>query len=283
MTVRTHLTRCLVRPSTARERTRVGPDSRWRRDRENSSLAREEPSYWAFTKQPLPSLIFLAPLLATYEFGVLWLGDSQPGVIRTGVDAWVRQGLAVLGLTSVWLPPLLLVLALLTWQVLAWRPWRLRPAYLFGMVFESAGLAVVLVGLSRLVDLGLTQLDEVGPWLSAGPVHKATSAQAMLGYLGAGVYEEAIFRLALVPISYGLLRILMTPKVLAGALAVTGSAWLFSIAHHVGLPGEPFTWYAFFFRWAAGVYFAWVFVARGFGIAVGTHAAYDLLVAWFAF
>ena len=31
------------------------------------------------------------------------------------------------------------------------------------------------------------------------------------------------------------------------------------------------------------IFFAWVFVTRGFGIAVGTHTAYDLLVGWFDF
>ena len=43
-------------------------------------------------------------------------------------------------------------------------------------------------------------------------------------------------------------------------------------------PAEPFTWFAFIFRWMAGVFFAWVFVFRGFGVAVGTHAMYDILV-----
>ncbi len=150
------------------------------------------------------------------------------------------------------------------------------------MALESVALALALVGLSRLVDLGLEHLEEARPWLEAGGSPSLPRAAAVLGYLGAGVYEEAIFRLALIPLGYGLLRLLMTPKVLAGTLAVTGSALLFSIAHHAGLPGEPFTWYAFFFRWVAGVYFAWVFVVRGFGIAVGTHAAYDILVGWLA-
>jgi hypothetical protein len=89
-----------------------------------------------------------------------------------------------------------------------------------------------------------------------------------------------VFRLALIPLAYGVFRLFLTPKILAGTLAVTGSALAFSVAHHVGVPGEPFTWYAFFFRWVAGVYFAWVFVVRGFGVAVGTHAAYDILVGW---
>ena len=102
----------------------------------------------------------------------------------------------------------------------------------------------------------------------------------LIGYLGAGVYEEALFRLVLVPVLFGLLRLLQTPQVLASALAVTGSALLFSLAHHAGTPGEAFTWFAFVFRWMAGVFFAWVFVIRGFGIAVGTHTAYDILVGW---
>ena len=71
---------------------------------------------------------------------------------------------------------------------------------------------------------------------------------------------------------------MQTPAVLASTLAVTASALLFSLAHHAGTPGEAFTWFAFIFRWLAGVYFAWVFVVRGFGVAVGTHTAYDILV-----
>jgi hypothetical protein len=59
------------------------------------------------------------------------------------------------------------------------------------------------------------------------------------------------------------------------------SAVLFVLAHHAGTPAESFTWFAFIFRWMAGVFFAWVFVIRGFGIAVGTHTGYDILVGCF--
>jgi hypothetical protein len=104
----------------------------------------------------------------------------------------------------------------------------------------------------------------------------------LVGYLGAGVYEEALFRLILVPVLFGLLRLLQTPQVLASTLAVTGSALLFALAHHAGSPDEAFSWFAFVFRWMAGVFFAWIFVLRGFGIAVGTHTAYDILAGWIA-
>ena len=84
----------------------------------------------------------------------------------------------------------------------------------------------------------------------------------------------------LIPVFFGILRLLQMPQVLSSSWAVTASALLFALAHHAGSPGEAFTWYAFVFRWMAGVFFAWVFVLRGFGIAVGTHTAYDILVGW---
>ena len=142
------------------------------------------------------------------------------------------------------------------------------------MLAESLALAVALIGLSRLVDLGFDRL-EGRPLLQAGPDHPALP---ILGFLGAGVYEEAIFRLALIPLFLATLKLLHLPQIPRQTLAVTASALLFSMAHHAGAPGEPFTWFAFIFRWTAGVYFAWVFLARGFGVAVGTHAAYDILV-----
>lgn len=232
-------------------------------------------SYLALTRMPLPCLAFVAPMLLVYELGALWQGEGGVGAFRTGADAWLRQGLGWLGLTDHWLLPMSLVLILLSWQAVSRSRWRFPPWTLVAMAAESLLLAVALVGLSRVVDLGFSALERAGPVrLEAG------SLATVLGFLGAGVYEEALFRLILIPIFYGVLRLLQTPQVIASSVAVTASSLLFSLAHHAGTPGETFTWFAFLFRWLAGVYFAWVFVARGFGVAVGTHAAYDLMVGW---
>ena len=149
------------------------------------------------------------------------------------------------------------------------------------MAIESVVLAVALVGLSKVVDLGFTRLEQAGPpSLAATAPGVGHPAAPLIGFLGAGVYEEALFRLVLIPLLFAALRVLQTPAVLASTLAVTAAGLLFSLAHHAGMPGEAFTWFAFIFRWLAGVYFAWVFVVRGFGVAVGTHTAYDILVGW---
>jgi hypothetical protein len=240
-------------------------------------------SYWTATLRPFPSLLFVAPLVIVYEGGVLRLGGATPESLRTGADTWMRQALGSLGLADHWLLPLLLVVILMGWQVLSFRDWRFSPGILAGMLAESLVWAVVLVGISRLIDLGFSYLEQTGPAILAvdpgGPPPRLAS---LIGYLGAGVYEETLFRLILVPVFFRTLRFLQTPQVPASTLAVTGSALLFALAHHAGAPGEAFTWYAFVFRWMAGVFFAWVFVLRGFGIAVGTHTLYDILVGWIA-
>lgn len=222
----------------------------------------------------------MAPLLLAYELGVAWLGGDSAGALRTGADAWMRRGLGALGLTDRWLLPGLLIVGLLAWQAFSRSEWRFRPSTLAGMALESLVLAVALVGLSRLVDLGFVAIERNGPRaLAAGGTGPGWLAP-LVAFVGAGVYEESLFRLLLVPAFYLALRGLQTPRVLASSTAVTVSALLFSLAHHAGTPGEAFTWFAFVFRWLAGVYFAWVFVVRGFGVAVGTHTAYDVLVGW---
>jgi len=225
----------------------------------------------------LPCLVFILPILIAYEAGVIWLGGPSADALRAGADAWVRQGLATLGLTDRWLPPIALTSTLLTWHALDRRDWRFHPATPLGMAAESLFLALCLILSSKLVDLGFSRLD--GPSLLAtGP---RISLAPAIGFLGAGLYEEALFRLAMIPVLYRMSRLLLIPPLYACTLAVTASSLAFSLAHHAGVPGETFTWFAFIFRWLAGVFFAWVFVTRGFGVAVGTHTAYDLLVGWF--
>jgi hypothetical protein len=261
-----------------RPRSRFGYGPQWwgaRHERVQDTCT----SYWARTRRPIPSLAFVLPILIVYEAGVIWVGGASTAAARTGADAWLRTAIGSLGLTDRWLVPLGLVFGLLAWQVIEPRQWRCSPSTLLGMAVESVVLAIALIGLSKLVDLGFDHL-EGRPVLAASAAPARHPAAAIVGYLGAGVYEETIFRLALIPLLFGLLRLLQAPQVLARTLAVTASALLFSIAHHAGAPGESFTWFAFIFRWLAGVFFAWVFVARGFGIAVGTHAAYDILVGW---
>ncbi len=189
-------------------------------------------------------MLLVAPLVLVYEATVLYCGGDAAASLslRTGADTWMRRALSSLGANDHWLLPLLLVLIMLCWQVVAFRDWRFSPGILAGMLVESFAWAVVLLGISRLIDLGFMHLERAGPMflaLDVGGGH--LSARSLIGYIGAGVYEETLFRLVLVPVFFGALRLLQAPHVAANTLAVTGSALLFALAHHAGNPAEPFT------------------------------------------
>ena len=64
---------------------------------------------------------------------------------------------------------------------------------------------------------------------------------------------------------------------IVGAVLLTST--IFSAAHYLGPYGEAFDAFSFAFRFLAGAFFAVLFVYRGFGIAAGTHALYDIFVS----
>lgn len=97
-------------------------------------------------------------------------------------------------------------------------------------------------------------------------------------YVGAGIYEEVLFRLLLLPACYVWFRMLQAGPRASAVLAVVTTSLMFALAHYVGPAGDTLVPYTFCFRAAAGAYFAALFLTRGFGITVGTHAAYDLIV-----
>lgn len=232
--------------------------------------------YVLATRHPWACLLFLLPLLAAYEGGVLWLGGPNPDSLRNGADFWVRWGLARYGFGQVWAAPLLIVIL---FSVRTMVEWSTRPRdtmrTLFGMAIESAIYAVALWAFSRNFQ---PILDAMGIVLMQIQF-QAPAAGQVITYVGAGIYEEVLFRLGLFTIVCWLFRIALLPKALAIPLAALASAIMFSAAHHLGPNGEwPIHPVVFAFRAAAGLYFTLLYISRGFGIAVGAHAGYDVLV-----
>jgi hypothetical protein len=238
--------------------------------------------YWPATRHPWPCLLFVLPLLVAYEAGVILLGGPEAETIRNGADHWLRCALHLVGLRFFWLPPAVLACVFV---VRAGWAHRDRPGDLIGvlsgMVLESVVFALGLWSLSRLVA---PLLVRAGIQLALSPSASTEEAsepaiRQVITYLGAGIYEEAIFRLVLFSMLVWLLRVFDLPRALAVGLAAVASAILFSAAHHVGPYGQEYSNYLFVFRLVAGLYFAVLFELRGFGIAVGTHACYNVMVS----
>jgi membrane protease YdiL (CAAX protease family) len=233
-------------------------------------------SYWPATRHPGPCLLFLAPLLLTYELGVLFLGGSDTTTLRNGADTWVRAGLSALYVTHPIAVPALVVGILVGWYL------RYRdstpaetPSVCLGMAVESVFAALALWGISRAFGPALGWL---GVSVSVPPLLNAAAVGQVVTFIGAGVYEELIFRMILFGGTCVVLRSLGAPGWLAVASAAVGAALLFAAAHHIGPHGEPVDSYNFLFRTTAGLFFTGLYQVRGFGIAVGAHACYDVLV-----
>jgi len=249
--------------------------------KEEEQLPKEKhDDYWALARQPLHCLLFLLPLLATYEIGVSLVSGGRQETVRNGADHWMRTGLRLAGFEHPLLLPLVVVGLLACWQVIGHFRWKPSAPTLFGMLAESMLFGVCLVVLGQLQDLAFRSHPGAVARAahSAVPLSQPGNLPRIVSYVGAGVYEEVLFRLCLIPVLFGLLRALLMPRKMALAVTVVATSLLFSAAHYVGPAADQFTMFSFTFRALAGTFFAALFVFRGFGITVGSHAAYDLLV-----
>jgi membrane protease YdiL (CAAX protease family) len=223
----------------------------------------------------------MLPLLLIYEIGVMSLGGANPEVVRNGADHWFRFALRFVGLKFFWVPPVLMLLVFVGW---CWVRWEDRPSdlvgVLSGMILESVCFALGLWLLSRILGPLLLQ---AGIELSILSVESFSDTEPVLKqvvtYLGAGIYEEALFRLALFSALLAVLRFVELEKTFSVGIAAIASAIIFSVAHHIGPYGQAYSNYLFLFRVMAGLYFAVLYQTRGFGIAVGTHACYNVMVS----
>lgn len=234
-------------------------------------------NYWTESAQPLTSLIFVIPMLLIYEGGMLVLG---PGDMRNGADVWLRSLLDLLGFGQYFLLPVLTCGILLAWHHLLQQRWRLEPGVLSVMLVESAVLALILLGVARLQGWLFYS------WTSAALVPGEILLQLggfvrqLVIYFGAGIYEELLFRLMLLPAVAAAARAAGVSRTGSMVIAVVATSLLFSAAHYqlFASAGDEFDWFSFLFRFLAGVFFAILFLLRGFGIAAGTHTLYDVLV-----
>jgi membrane protease YdiL (CAAX protease family) len=246
-------------------------------------------SYWDAARHPWSCVLFVLPLLAAYELGVQWLAPAAPADYRNGADVWLREALAAVGVGPGYGAPCLLLLVLLSWAL--WRR-QDRPAdqagVWAGMTAESAGFALALLVLSRglwhLLQIADRVLCSHAPrppglaWPFPGGGAPEPALEQIISFLGAGLYEETLFRLLLFSGLLAVFTLIELPRWWGFALAAAASALMFAGAHHLGPHGEPFNGSYFAFRTFAGLYFAGLYWLRGFGIAVGAHACYDVLV-----
>ena len=162
-------------------------------------------TYLSSTRHPWVCFLFLLPLLAAYEGGLFWLGGDQARALRNGADAWLRWAFEVFGaghvlaaagggagvtarveLVALGRPPA-------TTRSRRCSGWRSRACCSRSCCGSSAGTS------------GRSSTGSGSN--SKSRVRTAPAAQ-ILTFIGAGIYEEVLFRLGL----FG--GLVLTPRVL---------------------------------------------------------------------
>ena len=274
-------------------------------------------SYFERTSRPIYAIVFLLPFIVFYEIGTFRINTDvlNQSRIRVVAFVWTQNLLELLGFSGkfAWIaPPLAVLVILLALQITSGKQWRFWFGDILPMVVECILLAVPLIVLTLFLSssarsqanmalphngLAVTPTASLPscavaavydpPFLTAENGRNANNrhlwANIITG-IGAGIYEELVFRLFLICLLMLLFQdALKLTHVNSVVLSVLISAALFSAHHHIDFFSgrlnsvDPFNVTKFIFRTIAGIYFAALFAIRGFGITAGTHAFYNII------
>ncbi|HVJ69481.1 MAG TPA: CPBP family glutamic-type intramembrane protease [Caulifigura sp.] len=247
--------------------------------------------YWDEARRPLASLLFLAPLLISYEAAVVSLAGAG---LRNGADAWMRGWLGGLGFQFPWILPAVVGATLFGWHRVKRDTAQFQASTFLGMLGESLLFALVLILCGQSLH---SVMGEPLPNAMIAKWNVSSMQLRVISSVGAGLYEEFLFRLLLVPALITATGFVIRNRVVAAVLSVAASSLIFAAAHYLppaasalsplayleaveAVWQEPPLWYGFLFRGLAGSAFGTLFVMRGFGVTVGSHAFYDVLVGF---
>jgi len=227
-------------------------------------------NYWRFSRTAYYSAVAALPLLVIYEILIV-VSQSQYWGIRNAADVWIRTFLMAFDLQAHHITFVLIgiSLALIPIAKSRARGVKLKANYFALMFAESLALSLVLgVFLQTILQMG---------GLSSGGTGSGLMQNIALS-VGAGLFEEIIFRVIILNLLFLLLSPVFKKKVVTAVVSVLIASFLFSLSHYVGNMADSWQLYSFMFRWAAGLLFTVLYFVRGFAITAYTHALYDIWV-----
>ncbi len=238
-------------------------------------------TYWQTSRAPRYSLLFALPLLIFYQVLAALAPPGPDGMgVRNGADVILES--VFIWLAGAWGPRLFMLCLIGVGAWLIAKDVRanrgsLTPSVLGGMLLESVCLSLVF----GVVVGGLTAalLGTPPPPMAIGSAPPLARSTMLMLSIGAGIYEELLFRVVLVGLlAWGAAKLLGWRPLVAGIAATILGALIFSAFHYIGPYGDPLDVYSFVFRTIAGLFFSGLYLLRGFGITAWTHALYDVFL-----
>ena len=227
-------------------------------------------SYFLQTRSSFYSFLFTIPLFFIYEVGILFLSKDDILVVRNGADFLMRSILESFGIFGLYGLGAIFLIGFIITYIYFFNDKSnksIRADYLFIMIFESVCWALILYFLLSKFMLVLMN-----------PIGKTITQQVTLA-VGAGIYEEFLFRVMLISGLTGIIGfVFLWSEKVRKAAALIIAAGIFSAFHFVGDYGDFFSMELFLLRFFAGIILGILYIARGFGITAYAHSIYDLIV-----
>ena len=227
-------------------------------------------SYLHDSRSALYSFIFTLPLFFIYETGILFLSNDDIVIIRNGADFLLRNILESFGIFGLYSLGVVFFIGFSVSYLIYFRSEdnkNIKAEYLFAMMVESIFWSAILYFLLSKFMLVLMN-----------PIGKTIIQQVILA-IGAGIYEEFLFRVILISgLSFVIGFIFLWNDILVKVSALIVSAGIFSAFHFFGDYGDFFSIELFLIRFVAGIILGLLYYFRGFGITATSHSIYDLIV-----
>jgi len=226
-------------------------------------------SYLEESRRLSLSIAFILPLMVLYHIGIIQSGSA----VRNMAEVWMTGPISAIGIPAAQALNIAIIAALV---VAFWKLQRTGAACLafaLLMLVESAVYALAMYhGVGVLTEAVQQEAERflafnTGRWT---PLFLA---------LGAGVYEELLFRFLL--IGGGMLvlqKFFLWNRAASAGVALAVASVVFALVHYIGPFGDTFDTFSFLFRTIAGAALGLIFLIRGLGIAVWTHSLYNVMV-----
>ncbi len=227
--------------------------------------------YFQYSKNILSSLLFIFPLIILYEFIAFFKFNNTDIIIRNTADTILRDFIRLFSDNVFLIQSIIILFFLISYYIynnkiknshtfnIKYFSFMYIEGFLYGLL-----LVYVLNGLNVFARLDTFQYNDyiISFYLC----------------LGAGIWEEILFRLIIFNLIMYLASYLSNNNFLPLLLSIFISSIIFSLFHYIGTFSDTFSMYSFIIRFVGGVYLALIYYYRGIGIAMFSHFIYDFLI-----
>mgnify|MGYP001372119890 CR=1 FL=1 len=228
-------------------------------------------SYFNYSKQLIISAILLFPFIIIYEIISFFKFYDKEYIIRNSADAILREIFSYFTFINNNYYSVLLLIFLL-FVIFYHRDefinLSIKVNFLIFMLVEGFLFGVILLFL--LNDNSLIF-----------KYNFSLSNDIILAYylcVGAGIWEEVLFRLLLLNIVVSTISYINIKEEASTFIAIFIVSIIFSAFHYIGQNPDVFSYYSFSIRFIGGFILGYIYIFRGLGIASMTHFTYDLLL-----